>query len=315
MSLWRHIFVPLVCLPFILPACGFFSSQENQDVLTIGTRHISLDELKKDIHRLSIEMDSTDRNLTVLQSELWLNQIIDHYLILEYGRENGITITDEEVGEAVDKIQKDIPPDDFKNILLQGYIDFEEWKETFKKQLLINKIIKKVLRDIALEHYDEIKNYYETHVDEFKHLPMVRFRQIVTRTKAQAEELRQKIEQGADMAVLAKQYSITPEAKNGGEVGWIEKGTLEESLEQTIFSLAVGKTSSVINSPYGFHIIRLLAMRTEGVKSLPEVRREIESKLLYQKRELFYRDWLSQLHRKYPVKIHYEILKKLELTL
>ncbi|RPI75858.1 MAG: hypothetical protein EHM45_14325 [Desulfobacteraceae bacterium] len=314
MSLWRYLFVPLACLPFILTDCGFFPNQENENVLTIGTRQVNLDELKKDIHRLSVEMDSADRNLTILQSELWLNQIIDHYLILEYGRENGISVSDEEVAEAVDKIKKDIPSDDFKDILLQGYIDFAEWEETFKRQLLINKIIKKVLGDIALEHYDEIKNYYETHMDEFKHLPMVRFRQIVTRTKTQAETLRQKIEQGADMTVLAKQYSITPEGKNGGEVGWLEKGTLEESLEQTIYSLAVGKISPVINSPYGFHIIQLLAIRTEGVKSLPEVRREIESKLLYQKRELFYRDWLSQLHRKYPVKINYDILKKLGLT-
>jgi parvulin-like peptidyl-prolyl isomerase len=314
MNLWRYIFVPLVGLTFILPACGFFNSKEKRDVLTIGTRHITLDELKKDIQRLSVEMNGTGQTKTVPQSELWLNQIIDHYLILEYGQENGISITDEEVEEAVDKIKKDIPPEDFKNILLQGYINFSEWKETFKNQLLVNKIIKKVLGDITLEHYDEIKKYYETHLEEFKHLPMVKFRQIVTRTKTQAEELRQKIEQGADMAMLAKEYSITPEAKNGGEVGWLEKGTLEESLEQTIFSLTVGKTSPVINSPYGFHIIKLLAIRTEGVKSLPEVRKEIESNLLYQKREVFYNDWLSQLHRKYPVKINYEILKTLELN-
>ena len=139
---------------------------------------------------------------------------------------------------------------------------------------------------------------------------MVELRQVVTRTRGEAEKVLERLNQGSDMGDEARKNSIAPEAGDGGNLGWIEKGELEESVDEIIFSLPTGKFSPIVKSPYGFHIFEVLSRRGEGLKDLHEVMAEIESKLISQKRESVYKKWIEELKASIPISIEEGFLKK-----
>jgi peptidyl-prolyl cis-trans isomerase D len=101
-----------------------------------------------------------------------------------------------------------------------------------------------------------------------------------------AEQLRARAAAGEDFASLARQHSddaIT--ARNGGDIGFLTKGTMPEPFDEALFSLKVGDISEVVETPYGFHIIEALGVR-EGDVPIDEAKRELAE-------ELYRADWLD----------------------
>jgi peptidyl-prolyl cis-trans isomerase C len=301
----------VLLLAFFLSGCGFFDRSGKEAVVTVGRTNITPDELKRDIKFMILEMGIEQEKVADVLNPL-VDRIIDHYLILEYGRDKGITIPSSELESAIREIQKDYPDKVFQEMLLHRYVDFEEWKEGLRQQLLVKKIIHEASQNMTPVTFEEIRDYYEAHQNEFVRPQMIKFRQIVTRTREECEEVLKRIKDGERIEDLAAKYSIAPEAENGGVVDWVAKGVLEESMEKVLFSLPVGKTSDVVKTPYGYHIFEVLSKRSEGLESLPDAMEEIEAKLLQQKRENFYEGWLKHLKELYHVNVNKELLKTLE---
>ncbi|MEE9609905.1 MAG: peptidylprolyl isomerase [Desulfatiglandales bacterium] len=301
----------LIATSFFLSACGIFDRSDEKVVITVGKRNVTPDELKTDIKFVTFEIGIPDQSVKNVLKPL-VDRVVDHYLILEYGKEKGITVSTNELEAAVKDIRKDYPDKVFQEMLLHRYVDFEEWLEGLKQQLLIKKIIGEASQNIAPVTFHEVKTYFESHQDQFMRPRMVKFRQVVTRTKDEAKKILQRLRDGDDFDGLARMYSVAPEAENGGVVGWIAQGELEESMEKVIFSLPVGRISPVVRTPYGYHIFEVLSKRSEGLKSLPEAMAEIESTLSHEKTELFYQRWLKELRGHYPVSVNNELLNTLE---
>ena len=308
----KKILYFLLLLLFVLPGCDFFEKPDKKTVITVGDRKITVSELKRDIKRFTSEMGITEERLEPILHPL-VNRIVDNYLILEYGRREGITISDEELNFAVRNMEKDYSDQDFRKILLQGYLDYDEWKEGLREYLLIKKIINKASEGIPPVSHEEIMKYYDSHLDEFERPAMVKFRQIVVENKEDGEKIWKRLNQGEDMGQLAREYSIAPEAENGGEVDWIAEENLDETMGKALLSLPVGKISPVTKSVYGYHIFQVIAKRPKGIQSLPDSIKEIGTKLFYQKEEDFYKNWLDQLRNTFPVVISNDLLKTLEL--
>ena len=106
------------------------------------------------------------------------------------------------------------------------------------------------------------------------------------KAKKQAEALQKRAAKGEDFAALASEHSgdqIT--AKNGGDIGFLRKGTMPESFDDALFSMKVDEISEIVETPYGFHVIKVLAIR-EGDVPVDEAKRELA--------EALYRaDWLE----------------------
>jgi parvulin-like peptidyl-prolyl isomerase len=310
------VYGALFCLgliPILILGCDLFERDKNDSVLIIGSRHITADELKKDMAFITLGIGLPEGMLTPLRDELF-DQVIDHYLIMEYGRENNITLSENELQQAINGIKTGYTEDAFQEALLRGYVDFEEWKARLREQLLKNKIIGNATPNVSPPSYEKIQRYYEEHQDEFRYPRMLEFRQIVTRTKEEGENLLQRLRNGESMSDLAKKYSIAPEAENGGKVGWVAPGHLDEPMEKILFSMPPGKKSPVIKTPYGYHIFEVLSIRPEGLEKLPDVISEIESKFIDQKREAAFRKWLGELRTHFTVKVNKQLLNTLELS-
>lgn len=309
----KRVFFFTLAISFGLSACNILDRSEENVAITVGERNITTDELKRDIKYITSGMGVTDQEVNFVIDPL-VNKLVDHYLILEYGRQNGITVSEKELEMAVEDIKKDYPEEAvFQQMLLQRYLDYEKWKEGLKRQLLVNKIMGKASENITPVTFQEIKTYFDTHRNEFTRPEMVKFSQIVTRTRDEAEDIQRRLKKGESLDELAKKYSTTPEAENGGEVGWVSKGELHESIEKAIFTLPIGRISRVTKTPYGYHIFKVQSKRPKGFKGLSEAMNEIESELFRQKQEAFHERWLIQLKGLFPVHVNKEALATLEL--
>ena len=291
------------------PACEFFDRPAERVVLSVGSRKVTPEELKAQRKRMALEPEGTGKE----RLDFILERVVDHYLVLEYGKQQGLSVSDEELENAVREIKRDYAEKDFQELLLKGYIEYGEWKEGLREQLLIKRITAKASAAVPQISVAEIKAYYDSHPEEFRRPAMVRFRQIVTRSKEEADNLQKRLAQGGDMASTVAQSSKVPASAGSLEPGWFAKGDLDESIEKVVFALPVGKVSGVVETPYGFHIFEVMGRKPEGVRSLYEAMTDIEIKLRSERLEGAYAEWLQLLRKTIPVSINQELLKEMEL--
>jgi len=293
--------------------CGLFGHEPDDVVIKIGSICLTSDALKREMAYMSSGLTLAGEHAEEIKNQL-VRQIIDYYLIIEYGRKHGIHVSEEEFQEELKALKKDYTEDGFREALLRAYENPKSWESRLKGQLLVRNVIRKALIGVDSPSYEDIRAYFHENRNEFRSPERLKFRQIVCRSKKDAQKLRARIINGEDMGTLAKEYSIAPEAENHGLVGWIERGTLGRAMEKALFSLQKGRVSAVVKTPSGYHLFEVMDRRPAGVKDLLEVMDDIESRLLHQRQERFYEAWLKRLRAESNIKINQEGLSKLKLS-
>ena len=147
----------------------------------------------------------------------------------------------------------------------------------------------------------DLQAYYDQHRDEYRVPEQVKVSHILIKTplpapgakedekavadaRAKAEGVLKEVKAGGDFAKLAEKYSDDPgSAKGGGDLGWIGRGRTVPEFEKAAFSLGKGQTSDLVKSSYGFHIIHVEDKQEAHLKTLAEVKSEIEEKVKQQK--------------------------------
>jgi len=126
----------------------------------------------------------------------------------------------------------------------------------------------------------------------------------IAAARERAAAILARLQQGESFAELAKQESDDPgSAANGGDLGFLGKGLMSPAFEDVAFSLEQGARSDIVRSPFGFHIIEVLAIRPQVVKPFADVRDKLEKEYFHQERnDLFYEksDTLANLAFEQP---------------
>ena len=134
---------------------------------------------------------------------------------------------------------------------------------------------------------DEIKRFYDQQKDRLMTPKRVRAKEILIKVgledppnkveeeKKRAEEILEKAKKTKDFSTLAKQYSESNTASKGGDIGWVERGTLDEPFETTLFSMKAGDLSGLVRARDGFHIFKIEEVSEEKQKSFDEVKDQI----------------------------------------
>ncbi len=147
----------------------------------------------------------------------------------------------------------------------------------------------------------DLQTYYDQHREEYRMPEQVKVSHILIKTplpapgvredekavadaRAKAEDVLKQLKAGGDFAKLAEKYSDDPgSAKTGGELGWMGRGRTVPEFEKAAFSLSKGQTSDLVKSSYGFHIIRIEDKQQAHLKTLAELKSEIEEKVKQEK--------------------------------
>ncbi|HKY06122.1 MAG TPA: peptidylprolyl isomerase [Blastocatellia bacterium] len=120
----------------------------------------------------------------------------------------------------------------------------------------------------------------------------------MTRRRARAERIHAKLKAGADFADLARQYSDDPGTQmRGGDLGLFTRDTHTAGFDEAAFALKPGQISSIVETDYGFHIIKVVERKAERTRSFDEVRASLEQQLLARKQAEHLSRWLEARRR------------------
>ncbi|HMK49183.1 MAG TPA: peptidylprolyl isomerase [Thermodesulfovibrionales bacterium] len=174
--------------------------------------------------------------------------------------------------------------------------DIKELLDFYADNYLANEYIKREVTGKIVIPEDEKKKYYEAHKQEFGMPETVRARHILIRTeqnaseedkkkaKQKAEDVLRRLHAGEDFAKVASEVSEDPSTKAaGGDLGFFPRGSMVKSFEDAAFSLKPGEISGIVESPYGYHIIKVEEKKAPYTQPYDEVSGKIQQKLTQEK--------------------------------
>lgn len=232
-------------------------------------------------------------------------------LFFRYANKQKIEVTESEWDQQVNEIRSGFPDDlSFRRVLAEENISLSEWRDQIRFLLLQKKVFAQFGKKIQAPTAEELKKYYDENKERFRHPERIMLRQIVVDDFGKAQELFQELKK-RKFNELATQYSISPEAKNGGLVGWIERGSVD--VFDKAFAQPVGNNGPVLESAYGFHIFKVEKKDPAGIRDLAEVKDLIEKILIGQKEQKEYTQWLDEQLRASRVSINRDLINQLKV--
>lgn len=258
----------------------------NDHVLTAKEFSNQLARKLKDLDALTAKDPSTVHRT----KEELLRSFIVKSLTLDWARANSLVVTEGDLDKEVDKYRANYPDDlSFRRLLAQENLSFSEWREELRYTLVERAVFKKLNERVKPPTDNEIKHFYDEHKEQFKKKERIYLRQIVTDEQGKADLLKTQVKT-KDFAELAKKYSVAPEGKAGGLVGWIEIGTVD--FFDPLFKSGVGSVTQ-LKSPFGFHVVKIEKKAPAGITPLEEVRNQIVRTLTAQREQAEFVKWLD----------------------
>ncbi|MBI3118955.1 MAG: peptidyl-prolyl cis-trans isomerase [Candidatus Hydrogenedentes bacterium] len=247
-----------------------------------------------------------------------LDQAIERVLLFRQAQLAGMQVTDEQVEERLARIKQDYASDqEFQKMLEEAGETMGELRETVREQVMALSMAHAKQEQFSKEAVvseAEMRQYYQDHQADFTKPERVNVSRIFlpagsdaqerTKARAQLEALKEELALGADFAELAKKYSKGPDAESGGLVGWISRGDFVGPLEDAAFSLSAGGLSEVIETDFGYTLLRINEKSEAGTGSFDEVRTEIEPILRQNYTTERYTKWVDELRKRSRVMIY-----------
>jgi len=257
----------------------FFKTKDNENVLArIRGRKITLEEVQARV----AEIPTYYQGFLATHSgkmEL-LNGMIAEMVLVQKAKEEGLHRR-EEVKSRLRNVEE--------RVLLEAMV-----QELQKGRIAVSD--------------EEVKGYLEKNEKKFANPEQVRVSHILVRRKSEAKKILNELREGANFGKLARKYSIDSiTAPKGGDLGYISRGEMIPAFEDTIFALEKrGDISRIIETPFGYHLVKLTGRKKMGKKTPEEIDYEIKTTIQNEK--------LDRLMKKYKkelmVSVNYDLLDK-----
>lgn len=230
----------------------------------------------------------------------------------EYAREAeelDIAVTDAQITKKVNEVKKQYFGNSQaafeKGLKEQGYTE-ASLREDIQAQLVAEGIYEKVANDVKVSDADVQKYYDENKASRYTVAESRSVRHILVKTKAEADRIRTQLEGGANFATLAKQSSLDPGSKDQGGKLTVSRGQTVAPFDKAAFSLETNQLSVPIKTEFGFHLIEpLAAVKAGSVTPFAQVKDQIRTQLVSERKNTAVNDWVAEIAKKYKDKVAY----------
>lgn len=229
-------------------------------------------------------LSSLDQTAIVSFKKNILDQLIDYELLYQQAQKEKVKISNDEINLEIDKIKDNFSsPEEFDEALKANNITLVRLKENIKRQLMINSILEETRSQISISD-EELLEYYNENKESFLEPEQVHARHILLETEEEANTLLLQLKEGlTDFAELAKEKSIGPSAPSGGDLGFFARGQMVKEFEDAAFTLEPGEISEVVQTQFGYHIIKCEEKKEEYSPTFEEAKERISNTLKYQR--------------------------------
>lgn len=222
--------------------------------------------------------------------------------------ELGIDVTDAQIAKKVDEVKKEFFKGNEKSfeagLKEQGYT-VDALREDIRSQLVAEAIYENVTKAVKVADAD-LQKYYDENKANYSVAESRAVRHILVKTKAEADTLHSELASGADFAKLAKQSSLDPGSKEQGGKLTVSRGQTVAAFDKAAFSLETNELSEPVKTEFGYHLIQpLAAVKAGSVTPLSQVKAQIRTQLLEERKNSAVNDWASDIQKKYEDKVTY----------
>jgi peptidyl-prolyl cis-trans isomerase C len=246
-----------------------------------------------------------------------LDRLIGFHLLVQEAKARKVVAPPWEVDSQVEQIKKQFPTEDaFKQMLQARGVSLDQLRNDTAQTIAVNVMLKSELEPKIVVADADSKKFYDENKARFRQDDAVHASHILIRTpenadvaakakaKTQADDVLAQLKKGGNFADLAKAHSQDPgSAANGGDLGFFSKGQMVPAFEQAAFGLKPGETSGVVETPFGFHIIRVSEFKAGRDLAYAEVKAQIEDYLKQQLRDQKSQEFVDQLKAKGKIQI------------
>ncbi len=216
-----------------------------------------------------------DESVRAIAKGKFLEQFIEESLIIVYAKQQGI---DQDA-------------------------DYQGLLENTRRKLLVGYTLEKTLYSNITVSEDDLTSWYFKNIKEFTIPAKVHVRHILTRTHDEAEQAAERIASGEKFEIVAREMSIHSSRIDGGFLPPFSRGTYDKSFEEVAFQMNVGEISKPVKSDLGYHIIEKVGESPLQLISLNEVHNEIRNKILQQRKQKLYLEFLDKLRNTTQIEI------------
>jgi peptidyl-prolyl cis-trans isomerase C len=246
-----------------------------------------------------------------------MDQLVAMKLLSQESIVRKITVPETEIESRLADVKKPFPNEQaFTAALAERQMTLEKLKFEIRQQLQAMKLVDAEIRPTVNVTDAEVTDFYVKNPEKFQEPEAVRASHILIRTpdatdeaqkkkaKAEAQTVLAELKKGGDFAALAKQHSQDANsAVNGGDLGFVPRGQTVPVFEQAAFALKPGQLSGVVESPFGYHIIKVFAHRDARTVPLQEVKPQVQEFLTQQQMQQKTEAFVAKLKTKAKVEV------------
>jgi peptidyl-prolyl cis-trans isomerase SurA len=251
----------------------------NDEALT----QYDLDAQKRNVLAQMKTQNVTPPPNDVIEKQL-LERLITERAIAQYAKETGVRIDDAQVERTIQRIAQDnkMSPDEFRRAVEKEGIPYAKYREEVRNEMMLQRLrdrevdSKIVVSDAEVDNFLASMSAQSGGDSEYRvaHILVLLPEQAspdqIDFRRRRAQEALQQIKSGGDFAQVAASFSDAPDALKGGDLGWRAPARLPTVFVETVRTMKPGDISGVLRSPSGFHIVKLLDVRSRNQPTVVE---------------------------------------------
>jgi peptidyl-prolyl cis-trans isomerase SurA len=283
----------------------------NDDIITLS-QFKKYNESVSAMLRQQYQGEEFDKQYEKAKGDM-MNTMITDLLLLQAAKQKQFSVN-EQVKAAIENIKKEnnLESDEqLREAVQRQGMDYDEFVKQIEDNLMRQSVVlSEVDRSIVVDEA-EVVNYYKLHPDQFVEPVEYKLRGIYLASEvrsrqeleARKQEISGRMTAGGDFAALAGELSDSPLKENQGDLGSIQRGHLDKTLEQAVEKLNAGEVSPWIQAKTGWYLLKLEEKKDSRQKAFEEVKKDIEQKLFQEKRAKKLAEYLKQIKDKSYIKI------------
>jgi len=314
---------------FTVLACAALSEsadQIRQDEITVAIVNgaaITQDVFDGELARIKGNIAAAGKSLDDSQLPLVIEQVMENIigseLLYQESRKSGIEINETQINEEWEKVKKQFSSEaELQNALNQMNISEDIVKNHIEHGLAIQQFVNENFNQKISVSVTEAKAYYDSNPDTFKQPAQVKVSHILIKFDSNANEsqknalwekiikIQERVKKGEDFAILAREFSQCPSSEEGGDLGYFSSGQWGkpfEPFEEAAFALNPGDVSEIVETQYGYHLIKVTDKKDESILEFDNVKSQLQAALKRSKLNEDLAHYVAQLREEANVEI------------
>lgn len=277
----------------------------NDDIITLSQLDMAAAPYRENIEA-SQESSARKKEMMAQMYPQVLNQLVENSLVVQEAKRMGITVDDKDVDNAVENFKREHNLDQERlelGLAAQG-ITLEQYRERIREQILQSMIVSRAVRAKIVITDEEIKNYYDTHYQEFKGKKTYHLKNIIVRDSTDLSTVQGKLENKVDFSQVAKDYSIGSNASSGGELGKFDISSFSDEIKKALEGVGKGQYTKPVNMGDSFQILYVADIISQGQGPVQEeVEKQIQDILYREYGAVQFKTWMENLKNSAHIKL------------